>query len=111
MTRWADVPHGSIVRGADGYEWEIVALGADGSVTMEREGRAPVTGKPSQSAEVEVISYSRDMVANAVRTLRSVFDVTVLECAWCRGDDTEECVCDEHCGAVGCVNFPKRVTT
>lgn len=104
---WVDVPVGAVVMGADRYEWTVREVAPDGSVTIEREGRAAVTAKPPQNALVEVVRYPTGTAAESVRTLRTVFDVSVIECAWCQGNEFEDCVCEEHCGAPGCVNFPR----
>jgi hypothetical protein len=112
MTRvsWLDVPEGATIRGGDGYEWQVTAISPDGAVTIEREGREPVTRKPPQGAAVELIrSAPPGAIAAAVRTIRSVFDVEVINCPYCKGETGEDCICDEgHCGAPGCINFPRK---
>jgi len=108
QTRWIDVPQGARVRGRDGYEWTVAALGASGAVTIEREGRTAFTFNPPPGALVEVTYSPPEQLGatkSAVQTLRSVMTVDVLECPWCLGDDTQDCVCERHCGANGCVNF------
>lgn len=111
---WISVPAGSVVLGKDGYEWDVRGVGrADpdapaGSVkvTMYREGRGEVTGQPPAGTKVKVLSMPGSISeSEAVDRLRRVLGVEVVECGWCSGDTTAECVCDVNCGREGCVNF------
>lgn len=113
QTRWIDVPQGAKVLGRDGYEWWVVALDPTGEVTLEREGRAPFSFTPAPGALVEVTYSPPDpagALIQAITTLRSVMTVDVIECAWCKGDDTQDCVCEQHCGESNCVNFAIALT-
>lgn len=110
QTRWIDVAQGSRVLGRDGYEWEVADIATDGTLTLTRDGRDPFSFKPAVGVVVDV-TYSppepRDATAKAIQTLRTVMAVDVIECAWCQGDDTQDCVCEQHCGTMNCVNFSR----
>jgi hypothetical protein len=114
QTRWIDVPQGARVRGRDGYEWTVAALMSNGWVKLVRDGREAFGFMPAPGALVDV-TYSPPeapgATMRAVATLRSVMTVEVIECAWCLGDDTQDCVCERHCGESNCVNFATTLTT
>lgn len=111
MTPWLEVVPGAIIKGKDGYRWEVRSVEAGTvpgklDVTMYREGRGEVTGHPTIGSLADVVSSPPlpDM-AQAVKLLKDVLGAEVLSCGWCSGDSTAECICDFNCGRKGCVNF------
>lgn len=102
---WREVPAGAVVLGRDSYQWSVIS-NAGGEVVMSREGRGEVTGRPPAGQLVTVLSLPAATERAAVTVLREQLGAEVLHCAWCADQDpAAECVCDENCGAKGCVNF------
>lgn len=110
---WGYVVPESVILGKDGYEWTVHDVDVPepdkprGSVkvTMSRPGREPVTGYPPAGSQVRVLSMPKIDEKAAVMTLREKLGAVVVDCGWCDGDPSSECVCDVNCGKAGCVNF------
>lgn len=118
QTPWHLVPPGSTVRGHDGYVWDVRTVGKPDSdaprgsvrVVMFREGRGELVGHPPAGVTIELLTSPAPVAPLpervALANLRASLGVVeVLDCAWCSGDSSAECLCDVNCGASGCINF------
>lgn len=72
VTTWADVLPGDVVLGADRMEWEVTSVHGP-SVTMVRERRQPVRGRPLSSGPVR---QRPGEFSAALAVLRDVFPGT-----------------------------------